>query len=621
MGAYYNYFYGNQHSDPALIAGKPQSIRGDEWLVNTQRTIAQKNDSFASVNKNIGNGEDETLMSDVPTNNWSAIFKPHNLGFFVFSFDNAFALRWWIMSYLLILGCYFFILILLPGKRLFASLLSLAMLFSPFIQWWYLYGTLGSIYYCLFGAVVFTKLIHSKKRIHASLWAILLAYIATCFILILYPPFQIPCALVLIAFAIGYLFDNKKRIDKKKLRRNLIYFMGSIILSLSIVGLFVYQKYDIIKTIQDTSYPGQRVIKSGGYSAEHLLSSNLSPVFQSGKRANAYLSGNTNQSESSNFILLIPFLLIPALYISYKKYRKDKKNNYLLLSSVALLIIILAWLFIPGLDILGKLTLLDKVPLERLLIGLGLLNFIFITIFIKIYNQAKERFSIALSVIYSLLIVILYLIIDFNVMVKFPNFIGYKYAIIFSLPFAMIIYCFMRKHFKTAISGLLLFALLSTFHINPIYQGTAILTKTPLSRAIQEIGKSNNKKWISDDGIMIENFATMNGEGSLTGVYMYPQLELWEGISTADQEYIYNRYAHVNFNLDRNKNETIEPSLILVNRDQLNVKIEPCDTFFIKNNVGFLITSKQLKDGEATCTSLIRNVKYPSMTFYIYSLN
>lgn len=618
MGMYHKIFYGNQ-PDPALIAGHPQGIRSDEWNVNTQKTIAQSNNDFSTVNNNLGNGEDVSVIGDVPTRDWTAIFKPHNLGFFVLPFDNAFALRWWIMSYFLVLGCYFFILILLPTKRLLASLLSLGFLFSPFFQWWYLSGTLGPAYYCLFGAVVFTKLLHSKKRLQACLWSSLLAYIAVCFTLILYPPFQIPCALVLIAFAIGYLFEQRKNIDKKILSRNLIYLICAIVLALSIISLFIYQKWDIISIIQNTAYPGKRIIVSGGYNYGilHILSSNLSPVFQSITRSNAYFLGVTNQSEASNFIMLFPFLFLPSLYITYKKFKQDKKIDYILLSATGLLIIMLAWIFVPGIDILGKFMLLDKVSPERLLIGLGLINLIFIIGFVRSYSQIKERLSITTCTIYSLLIVIFYLLLDFNVMLRFPEFIDYNYAVIFSLPIAMIVFCFMRKNFIAGTILLLSFSLLSTFYINPLYKGTETLTQTPLSNAIRTVAGTSRQKWASDT---IGNLITMNGLPSITGTYLYPQLDIWRQLNQIDKEPMYNRYAHVNFAFDRDSVQYISPVISSLSADQFNIKIEPCDAFMKQNDVGFLITSAIFSPGAAPCASLAQTVSYPSATFYIYKL-
>src|SRR6266567_568421 len=113
MGIYYQTFYGTT-KDPNLVANQPQGIRSDEWLVNTQMSIAQKNDRLMQIDPNIGNGQDMSLEIDVPLKDWSIIFRPHELAFFVMPFDNAFAFRWWVMGYLLIVSCYFFVLTLLP---------------------------------------------------------------------------------------------------------------------------------------------------------------------------------------------------------------------------------------------------------------------------------------------------------------------------------------------------------------------------------------------------------------------------------------------------------------------------------------------------------------------------
>lgn len=621
MGVYYQMLYGKQ-TDPALMYGQPQSIRSDEWIVGTQKLIGQDNNGYKPINNNVGNAEDETIMIDVPTRDWSTIFKPHDLAFLILPFDNAYAFRWWVMSYFLVVSCYFFILTLIPKKRLLASLLSLAFLFSPFFQWWYLYGTLASVYYCLFGAAVFAKLLHSKKQLHTYLWSLATIYLSVCFIMVLYPPFQIPCALVLAVFALGYYLDSRKYIDKTVLRRNIIYFFCAILISISIIGVYVYQKYDIIETIQNTAYPGQRVIKSGGYNIEHLLSSNLSPLFQKITTANGYARvdiGATNQSESSNFILIMPFLLTPMLYLWYKNYKQNKKINYIVLTMSTLLAILLAWLFVPGIDFIGKITLLDKVPHPRLLIGIGFINLVLIAGFIKLYNNQKEYFSFAISAIYSLLIVIFYLIVDFHVMQKFPTFVDFNNAVILALPIALIIFLMMRKYFTLAIIGLLLFSVFSTFHINPIYQGTSVLTKTPISQAIKEIGKSSNKRWVSED-IILENFATMNGVRSLSGVYIYPQLELWRDFGD-NQKDIYNRYAHVNFNFDRDINNYTPPSIALVGPDQFRVKIKPCDQILNSKDVGFLITSNPFSEGEAPCAVLVKSITYPTATFNIYRLD
>src|SRR5688572_20935068 len=129
IGTYHTALHGPTAEDPNLLFGEPRSIRSDEWLVNTQLTIAQENNGYQRINQNIGNGQDVSLLSDAPYKEWSTFFKPHNAAFFALPFDNAFAFKWWVMGYLLALSCYFFTLCLLPGKRMLAALLSIAFFF------------------------------------------------------------------------------------------------------------------------------------------------------------------------------------------------------------------------------------------------------------------------------------------------------------------------------------------------------------------------------------------------------------------------------------------------------------------------------------------------------------
>jgi hypothetical protein len=620
---YHSAFYGENSKDPDLLLNHPAGIRSDEWIVNSQKTIAQKNNGFSEVNPNLGNGEDVSLLYDLPYKGWTELFKPHNIGFLVLPFDIAFALHWWILAYLLVLSCYFFVLLLLPKKFLLAALLSIGFLCSPFIQWWYLYATLGSVYYALFGIVTVAMLLRSKKRSHTIAWAALLSYITVAFALVLYPPFQIPCALAALFFTVGYFLNIRKTLSTQLLRTNLLFGLAAIMVAGLVIGLALYQKQDIVKTINNTAYPGQRIVHSGGYNAEQLISGNLSPLLQITNRASHYLRpeiGAVNQSEAANFILLAPFILPFLLFITWKKYRRNGQIDYMTISMTILAVILCVWLFVPGLDLLGKFSLLNKVPPGRLILGVGLVNFILLILFIRSYATFKKSLTIYQSLFYALIIFVFYLLVNLDVARQMPEFIGYKSAILLALPTAVIVFLFLRKWPILAISALLAFSYLSIFHIHPLYRGTEVLTQTPLVQAIQQIGKTSDKKWVGED-LLLENFTSMSGVPSLTGVYMYPQLNIWNNLTKSHEEKTYNRYAHVNFNLDRNPATTIPSSFTLVSPDQFRINAEPCNDFFKQNNVGFLLSSGKFAEGDAPCLTVIKVVSYPQATYYIYRVN
>lgn len=620
IGVYHTMFYGTD-TDASLLANQPRPIRSDEWLVSTQKAIEQKSNNFETFNKSVGQGEDTTVLADEPYRDWSIIFKPHNIGFLVLPFDHAFSLKWWSMAYFLVLSCYFFILIVLPKRYLLASLLSLAFFFSPFFQWWYLYGTLGPIYYALFGTVAFVKLLHAKRLLHAGLWSAAISYIGVSFALVLYPPFQIPCILIAAAFCLGYLFNRWHQLREKNLYRNLFLFAISLLIAAATVGLFFYQKMNVVSAIQDTAYPGHRVSTSGGYSKEHFLSGHLSGLLQVDSRAAAYQRpglGITNQSEASGFILLFPALLPLILLFVYQKYKRRNELDYSLVALSIITVLFATWLFIPGLDIIGKMTLLDKVPIQRLIVGFGLLNILFVVLFIKIYDESKKLLSLRASILYSIGCLIFYLLLNLKLSQQFPLFIGHSYSLLLALPLPLITFCIMRKFYTGAMAIFLVFSFFSSALVNPLYRGTSTITDTPISQAIRQIGESSNKRWVSEDNIL-ENFVSMNGYSSLSGTYLYPQHTIWQKVAQPNQEPMYNRYAHVNFRFDNNTNHIIKPQLASPSPDQLTVTIEPCDNFLASMNVGFILTSTKMSAD--SCLSDVATIVYPKVTFYIYELD
>lgn len=620
IGLYTSYFNGTS-KDSALVTNNPRPIRSDEWIVTTQMTIAQKNNDFKRVNQNIGNGQDMSLISDVPYKEWSQIFKPHNLSFFVMPFENAFAFKWWVMGYLLILSAYFFSVSLMPTRRFFAALLSTGLFFSAFIQWWYQYITLAPLYYGLFIAVIVIHLMRQNSFAKSLLWAIALGYTSVCFALVLYPPFQIPCLLVIAAFLSGYLFEEYKKngftpIYKKKM----LLIIGATLTALTAVVFFLFSRINVVHTFQDTVYPGARNIKSGGFDLVHMLSGNLGHQFLSDARAQLYAipaSGLTNQSESSNFIYLMPLLFLPVMYLLYRARKEGLRYDYPLITTTVIGIIFALWLYVPHLNILGKILVLNQVPHTRLLIGLGLLNFIQIVLFARYLSIFKTNpFSRKFVVLYALVIFVSYIIIGSIVKGRFPEFISTGRTVLFAIPIPVIIFFLLRKHFNLAALGFLAFACFVGIWVNPLYRGTAVLSNSQISNEIRDIADSENDRWISDVS-NLENFATLDGRRSLTGVYTYPQLDIWRQINNGQYETIYNRYAHTNFVFDRRVDDIIPTSLVLVGADNFGITSEPCSQFLKNNNVRYILTELTIQD---SCVELIKSIRYPVHTYYVYRL-
>jgi hypothetical protein len=618
IGVYKTYFYGTA-KDSHLLANSPELVRSDEWRVGTQLTLAQKNDNYAPVNKNLGNGENMTILLDLPYKEWSEAFKPHNLAFFVLPFEQALAFKWWFMGYLLILSCYFFILTMLPGKKLLATILACAVFFSAFVQWWYQYAALGSLYYSLFLLITFIYILRSHSRLKTMLLSGLFAYLLVSFVLILYPPFQVACGLAVAAFGMGFLIQSFNVLPRKDLLKKIGLLILSIILAGAIVFLFVKTRSGVVHTIENTAYPGKRIVSSGGFNLPHIFAGNLGFQFRSITRTTEYLPiWFNNQSETSNFILLLPFLLLPSAIILYRDYRQRKPADWPLLLVSLLFFVFLAWLCVPHLQLLGKVLQLNKVPLTRLLIGIGLLNLLQLVLFIRRSPDITGKlFQKKPVLVYAALIFIFELLIGLHAERAFPGFISFDRVVLFAIPIPVIVYLLLRKHFEWAAAGLLAFSLFTSVWINPLYQGTSVITQTPLSKAIQSISSHDNGKWVVED-TRFENFALLNGAHSLSGVYAYPQLNIWQ--QTGADEKIYNRFAHTSFGFDRDTTTNIPTRLELEAPDYFQVITEPCGSFLQKEGVHFIIAGNPL-NSQDSCLKLIDTVKYPDVTAYIYRIS
>lgn len=625
IGAYNSYFYGESAKDPNLLLGEPRLIRSDEWQVNSQMTIAQKNSNFERINQNIGAGQDVSLLLDVPYKDWSIIFKPHNLAFFAMPLDNAFAFRWWVMGFLLITSCYLFTLALLPAKKLLAALLSVAFFFSPFIQWWYVYGTVGSIYYSFFAGAILIKLLEEKRTRWKWFWGFLLAYVVSCFALILYPPFQIPCALAMAVFGLGYFIKKIKNMPTKQIWQNLGIITTAVVTAGVITASFLWTRLDAVHALQNTAYPGTRNTESGGFDVPHLFSSHLSVQFQRHPRAAQYHlpSEGTfkpiNQSESSNFILLTPFFILPAMFLLINGYRKRKQIDWLLLVTTSSFLLLVVMMCTPWLNWLFNLFLMGKVPPGRLIIGVGLLGIIHTVLVIRNLlklNKLPRQFH-KITAVYALVVFAFLVYIGLVTMNRSPGFIGLPTFLALSIPVPVVIYLLLNRRFTLAMAVFLLFSILSSGRVNPLYRGLEVVTDSSLSREIRALSLSNPGRWIASDDLLLENMALANGAPSLSGVYIYPQLDLWKSLDS--NENIYNRYAHIIFTIDRNPAVIAPTSLKLIDKDYIQVNTEPCSDFLKNHNVRFLITVARTQ-GQDNCAQLLKTINYPTRDIFIYKL-
>ncbi|MEX0881680.1 MAG: hypothetical protein WDZ34_02310 [Candidatus Saccharimonadales bacterium] len=622
VGIYHKTLYGAQSEDPDLLYGRPKTIRSDEWLSGTQIIISQSKNGFPRFNKDLGSGRDVSLLAEAPSWDWPTIFKPQNWSFFALPLEQAFALKWWFLMYLLVVSCYFFVLRILTDEKWFAILFSLAIGLSPFLLWWYQTAGFLSLAYGLLAIILSLRIINNEpvrflrnKKLSSLLQVMALTFVIICFGLIFYPPFQIPVAIGATFFILGYLLQKRSdgKITWRQLGKRAAALLTSVLIAAVIGLLFIGTHSAPLEAQTGSVYPGKRLTEGGNLKLLNVFDSFVMPLEQSTKRAGHFI---TNQSEASNFILLLPFLLLPAVFLMARQWRKNRRVDFIYLSLLIVSALLFIRVFTPYGDALFKLLLLHRVPNERMIIGFGFIGLIFMVYTLKKIQEAKISFRnlLPLASGYSLLCFGVLLAIGVYITRHYPLFVhNILIVAILAAGFAALIGLLLlnrRLLFALAFLG---FTVFSSFWIMPLYRGLGELTDTKVLSRIRAISTPQDS-WatIGEDAIYYENFALLADRKSLSGTQIYPDNAFWERFVGQQYEDVYNRQAHVFFSDSGNFQE---PVRVGAARNALLVNFN-CSQG-LKDELDFVLSVHPLDE---TCAKLIETVRYPQAAFYLYQI-
>lgn len=603
-----------------VIYGTPRAVRSDEWLVNTQLIIAQEREDYPRVNNNLGNGKDMSLIVDVPYKDWSVLFKPQNLAFFILPLEYAFAFKWWLLIYLLMISVYIFSYRLLgkiKHRTLISVLMSVSVGLSPFIFWWYQSITIMPLVYAFLVMYLIDKLLNKdiliNNKISGPIYTLLLFYILTSFILILYPPFQISIILVILAFTLSNVLEKtsfKNHWFKDVLLKLLPLIIGSII-SILVLTLFIYTRYDSIQSVMGSSHPGTRVIKGGSVKPIAILSGYLMPHLQ--KPDSLGKTFITNPSEDSNFILLLPFLLIPTIAIVIYQYKKAKYINWYLAIYGFLSIFLIIRMTTGLVDWLPKILLFDKIPNGRFIIALGLLG----TLQLITLLSDKSKYVATRNVkyfisAYSILTLVFLITLGKIIKNHYPLLLANKYEVILpALVFSLMIYLILVKKKILFCIVLVAFSILSTYKIHPLYKGLGFANNNNIYKMIKENTDNNDTVSVADN-IIFENLGLLSDRKSYSGIQIYPDNSIWNQFNEEDSYKIYNRYAHVIYSTqDKNPDGKFK----LIQNNLFSVDID-CDSV-TKNTVDYFIIGSKV---DFPCLQLVDATYFPNNTFFLYEV-
>jgi hypothetical protein len=620
IGPFYDFYFEGKTSS-SLLLNHMRGVRTDEWLVTTQLTIAQKQAGYPRINPHIGQGKDMSLISDVPYKEWSTIFKPQNWSFFVVPFENAFALKWWSLLCALMLSIYFLAMRFLPKKYFASALIAIIGSATPFIFWWYQTITIMPIVWLFVILLLLLRLLDMRsfaflaKQRHALLLTncLLVAgigYAEVAFAFILYPAFQVPLAIVVGLFAVGYIL-NMILSDKntEQVIRAAKYVGIATLGAILIVAVFLLTRLDAVHAIRHTVYPGARNIISGDIGAKQLI--NFVGIDQY-KLLDDNVQGSipSNQSEVSSFLILSIIFVIPFLWYSFKRWRQGSPTDWVVIGILAGNALLLGHMFLHIFTPLSKLLLLNSVPQVRLYIAfgcLGTLSLIYILHLTQTRPNSRAIFSRRFIISYSVLLMVCTLGVILYLRRTYPIY----FAIDFALLAALSIYCFafgtlLSRGYLFGLSVLALFSLFIVHSVQPLYVGLGDAYSGRLISAIRS-ASDKNAAWGVEGDYVLENMPMLAGERDITGIQFYPDTHFWHQASPRASDYIYNRYAHVM--LSENPGQPLN----LVQADYFRATIK-CGNF-VTNHITNILTTQKVS---ASCFVLQRELHFNARTIYIY---
>ena len=514
---------------PELLLGTPRGLRTDDWAVVLPLALAQAHHDppFPRVNRDIGLGQDLILM-DLPIAHPITLFRPATWGFFV-SDDGGIAWMWWSQVLGAFAAWFLALRAVAPGRDALAALGSLALVASPFLQFWS-FTPARHVAWAGLALAAAAGVLRAPTPRRVTSQAVLLTLAACGFALEPYPPFQVPLVLLVLAVTAG-LAVELRRAGGIGLRLAALAAAGAAALLVCLA--FWLDAAPAVERMRGTAYPGERVERGGWLPVWQLFAHDLG--------AGLLVSDwgpLVNIAEAAGFWLLFP-LVVAGLV-------KDRRRDPVAAALLAVIALLATHACVGLPTALRDATLLSWVAPQRALVAIGLADLLLLVRWLAREGLAPgPRFAVGAALAWgaglAAFAVALHRTLPDAALGALLGFAAINAAL--AVPLLL------RRRPAWLLAGLAALLASGTLWFNPLVRGgSAYLRENPLSRRILAIDRAAGGEtlWVSYGPPHHGNLFRVLGVQALTGVQPLPQLELWRRLDPAGRyERIYNRYAYV----------------------------------------------------------------------------
>jgi hypothetical protein len=581
------------------IMGKARSIRSDEWLVATPNRLSAQFGStpYGRYNYILRGTKTPNIAAGNMYLSYASLGNISNLGYFLFGQAYGQSIAWWGMLLLSILLSIEMCMIITKKRKLLSVAGGFLIAFSAYFQWWSFVNWIVTAQAAVVCGYYF---LYAKKLYSKILLAIGLALSLACFIVSLYPAWQVPAGYLFLGILIWLLWDNRDRIKQMKIF-DWIVLGCAFIFTASIVVAYLKADADYMQGIMTTVYPGKRMDNGGNFSLDKLFYGFCTPLFPFLNFANA--------SEAGTIITFFPIPIILSLVLLIKSKFKDLLSIILLIFSA----ILASYICIGWPAWLTKITLMSYSSSMRAIDIFTLAMLYLLLASISRFQGVKKLHPVS-AFILAVATTGLSVFIPLHHFTEVSIPVWYTVAAsIFIFLISYFIMVEMSNRSETLVCcALIVVMLFSGTTVFPLQKGFDAIYSKPLAKEVAYIMKQNPAaKWAAIScGIVPQQFLVACGAPTIDSTNIIPNLTLWRALDPSGQyNQIYNRYAHVEIVL------TEEPtSFNLIGADYMHINLSYDDVQ--KTGVSYFYSLAPLESKDGLELHLIYN-EYGS---YIYQI-
>lgn len=596
------------------LLGQTRRIRTDEWATSTTYILSQSKTEvpfqyFSDVLR--GTPTDMFTVANSPVLDILMIGRPFQLGFMLFGTDAGLSFYWYARLVAMMLGSYELCLILTKRNKKVSLCGMIVITFSAAVQWWYCMQVLiwGQIV-----VVLVDKFMTTNKKRNKYLCALGILVSGLSYIFEFYPAWQISFGYVFLALIIWILIKNIKYEKYRFTKHDVAVIVITLLCIALLLGRWYMLSKDTLAAEMNTDYPGERNEVGGG--ALNLYSYFYNIFFPTEE----YL----NPCEYSSMLSLFPIpLILGLIYVI-----RNKKDLHFWIPMLVVGGFLSIWCVYGFPEFLAVLTKMSMSTAGRASIPLGTVCIYMLIYLIGNFEKDDKLINKKLSYILSG-IFILFIIYKAKTTIGFAEEFHYldKFKILLGGEiFLALIFGVLNinneKIKNYTIYGLIAVALITGLGVNPVIRTTDVLYTKPVAIKMQEIKKENpDAIWaVNDAGWYKNDYAVANGIRTINSTAVYPNFELFEkllGEKAKEEEIrkIYNRYAHVNFEVTDE-----ESNVELLFADNIAIKVNYKD--LQKLNIEYILSTvdlnKNFKDNE-DARSTFKEI-YNEDKIYIYEV-